>query len=196
LPEGTALPRLRTRWQKPAVAVLVLARRVTVEDNPRGAALAAFVMQTWTGFFVDIEDRTMQRTPTVTFHGLDHSETLEADIRTRIGALETYCGSIIGCRVIVELAQRHHQSGNHYHVRIDLSVPGEQIAVAHEASLHATAQATETGHATKDIEPDPERKHAFVAVREAFDVARRRLQDSARRARRSLKAEPEVHDGL
>ncbi len=137
----------------------------------------------------------MQLTPTVTFRGLDRSETLEADIRARIGALETYCGSIIGCRVVVELAQRHHHSGNHYHVRIDLSVPGEHIAVAHEASLYAKARATETGHATKNIEPDPERKDAFVAVREAFEVALRRLQDFTQRPRRSLKPEPEVHDG-
>lgn len=126
----------------------------------------------------------MQRTPTVTFHGLDRSDTLEADIRTRIGALETHYGSIIGCRVVVELAQRHHQSGNRYHVRIDLAVPGEHIAVAHEASLHATEQANEMEHATKNTEPDPERTHAFVAVREAFDIARRRLQDFAQQQRR------------
>ncbi len=126
----------------------------------------------------------MKRTPTVTFHGLDRSETLEADIRTRIGGLETYCSSIISCRVVVEFAQRHHRTGNHYHVRIDLAVPGEHIAVAHEASLHATAQATEIGHATKDTELDPERKHAFVAVHEAFDIARRRLQDFVQQQRR------------
>ena len=166
---------------------------VTARGNAPGAPLAALPLQTWTDLFVDIEDRTMQRTPTVTFRGLDRSETLEADIRTRIGGLETYCGSIISCRVVVELAQRHHRTGNHYHVRIDLAVPGEHIAVAHEASLHATAQTTAIGHATKDTEPDPERKHAFVAVREAFDIARRRLQDFATQQRR--RGGPEVAAG-
>jgi cold shock CspA family protein len=73
-------------------------------------------------------------------------------------------------------------------VRIDLTVPGEEIVVAHEASLHQTAQDVQTEKLTKEAEPDPERKHARVAIREAFDVARRRLQDFARRQRGVVKA--------
>jgi len=34
---------------------------------------------------------------------------------------------------------------------------------------------------------DPERKHVSVAIREAFDIARRRLQDYARRQRGAVK---------
>jgi cold shock CspA family protein/ribosome-associated translation inhibitor RaiA len=129
----------------------------------------------------------MQLTPTVTFHGIDHSAALETEIRTRIGALETYYSPIMGCHVLVELAERHHEAGNHYHVRIDLTVPGEEIVVAHEASLHATAQDLDVEKATKHAEPDPERKHARVAVHEAFDILRRRLQDYARRQRGTVK---------
>ena len=114
----------------------------------------------------------MQLTPTITFCGTDPSAALESDIRTRIGKLERYYNSIMGCRVLVELAQRHHQTGNHYHVRIDLTVPGEDIVVAHEASLHATAQDAGVEKSTKEGETNPERKHAHVAVREAFDIAR------------------------
>ena len=121
----------------------------------------------------------MQLTPTITFRGIDPSAALEAEIRTRIGKLETYYRSIMGCHVLVELAERHHETGNRYHVRIDLTVPGEEIVVAHEAGLHATAQDVDAEKATKEAEPDPERKHARVAVREAFDIARRRLQDYA-----------------
>jgi cold shock CspA family protein len=94
----------------------------------------------------------------------------------------------MGCRVLVELADRHHASGSRYHVRIDLTVPGEEIVVAHEASLHATAQDVDAETATKVAEPDPERKHARVAVREAFGIARRRLQDHGRRQRGTVKA--------
>jgi cold shock CspA family protein/ribosome-associated translation inhibitor RaiA len=129
----------------------------------------------------------MQLTPTITFRGIDPSAALEAEIRTRIGKLETYCRPIMGCHVLVELAERHHETGNRYHVRIDLTVPGEEIVVAHEASLHATAQDVDAEKATKEAEPDPERKHARVAVREAFDIARRRLQDYARRQRGTVK---------
>jgi cold shock CspA family protein/ribosome-associated translation inhibitor RaiA len=130
----------------------------------------------------------MQLTPSITFRGIDHSAALEAEVRTHIGKLETYDRSIIGCHVLVELAQRHHEAGNRYHVRIDLTVPGELIVVAHDASLHATDQDIHLAKATKQDETDPERKHAFVAVREAFDIARRRLQDYARRQRGTVKA--------
>src|SRR5688572_12717981 len=91
----------------------------------------------------------MQVTPTITFRGIDHSAALEAEIRTRIGKLETYYRAIIACRVLLELAERHHEIGNHYHVRIDLSVPGEEIVVTHDASLHATAQDLDADKATK-----------------------------------------------
>ena len=129
----------------------------------------------------------MQLTPSITFRGIDPSAALEAEIRTRIGKLETYYHAIMGCHVLVEFAQRHHEAGNRYHVRIDLTVPGEAIVVAHDASLHATDQDIHLAKATKQDEADPERKHAFVAVREAFDVARRQLQDYARRHRGTVK---------
>jgi cold shock CspA family protein/ribosome-associated translation inhibitor RaiA len=129
----------------------------------------------------------MQLTPTITFRGIDSSTALESEIRARIGTLETYYRPIMGCRVLVELAARHHETGNRYHVRIDLTVPGEEIVVGHEASLHATAQDVDVEKATKEADLDPERKHARVAVHEAFDIARRRLQDYARRQRGTVK---------
>ena len=129
----------------------------------------------------------MQVTPTVTFRGFHPSPGLESDIERRIDRLSTYYGAIVACRVLVELAHRHHESGNRFHVRIELTVPGEQIVVRHEHGLHATAQDTDAERATKQDETDPERQHALVAVRQAFDVARRRLQDYARRQRGVVK---------
>jgi cold shock CspA family protein len=129
----------------------------------------------------------MPLAPSITFRGIAPSAALEADILARIRKLHTYYQAIMGCRVLVEFAERHHEIGNHYHVRIDLTVPGDEIVVAHDASLHATAQDVETERVTKEAEPDPERKHAHVAVREAFDIARRRLQDYARRQRGTVK---------
>ena len=130
----------------------------------------------------------MEFTPIITFRGIAPSAALEAEIRRRIGKLEEYYRPIMGCRVLVELAERHHESGNRYHVRIALTVPGEEVVVAHEAGLHATAQDVDAEKATKEAEVDPGRKHALVAVREAFDIARRRLQDYGRRQRGMVKA--------
>jgi cold shock CspA family protein len=134
------------------------------------------------------EEADMQLTPTITFRGVEPSAALEADIYAHIKKLETYYGFIMRCRVLVEFVQRHHEAGNRYHVRIDFTVPGEEIVVAHEGGLHATAQDTDAEKATKQAESHPERKHAHVAVREAFDAARRRLQDYARRQRGAVKA--------
>jgi cold shock CspA family protein len=130
----------------------------------------------------------MQLPPAITFRSFEPTPELEADIRHHIEALETYYRPIMHCRVLVELAQRHHENGNRYHVRIDLTVPGGEIVVAHEASLHSGAQDIGASQSTKQDEPDPERKHAHVAVREAFDVVRRRLQDYARRQRGAVKS--------
>ena len=129
----------------------------------------------------------MQLTPTITFRGVERTTALETEILTRLRKLETYYRGIMGCRVLVELVQRHHEAGNRYHVRLDLTVPGEEIVVAHEAGLHATAQDVDAEKLTKVAESDPERKHARVAIREAFDIARRRLQDYARRQRGAVK---------
>jgi cold shock CspA family protein/ribosome-associated translation inhibitor RaiA len=130
----------------------------------------------------------MHLPPTITFRGIDHSPSLEADILTRIHRLETYYRSITGCRVLVELVQRHHETGNRYHVRIDVTVPGDEIVVTHEANLHAAVQDAELSKTARVDEPDPERKHVRVAIREAFDIARRQLQDYARRQRGAVKA--------
>jgi cold shock CspA family protein len=129
----------------------------------------------------------MHLTPTITFRGVERTTALETEILTRLRKLETYHRGIMGCRVLVELVQRHHEAGNRYHVRIDLTVPGQEIVVAHEAGLHATAQDVDAEKLTKVAESDPERKHARVAIREAFDVARRQLQDYARRQRGAVK---------
>jgi cold shock CspA family protein len=129
----------------------------------------------------------MQLTPTMTFRGVRRSDRVEAEVTARLRKLETYYHGIMGCHVLLELVQRHHEAGNRYHVRIDLTVPGEEIVVSHEASLHATDQDIHLAKATKQDEAEPERKHALVAVHEAFDAARRRLQDYARRRRGTVK---------
>ena len=82
----------------------------------------------------------MQITPTITFRGIKRSPAIEAAIHERFDKLEHVHRGIIGCRVLVELAQRRLESGNRYHVKIDLIVPGDSLAVTHQASLYSTAQ--------------------------------------------------------
>ncbi len=83
----------------------------------------------------------MTMTPTITFRRMRGTEALDADIRARLEKLERYCPTLMGARVLVEPLARHHRAGTHYHIRIDITVPGEEIAITHEASLRPTTRA-------------------------------------------------------
>ena len=122
----------------------------------------------------------------VTFRGMGRVDWLEAEIQERAAGLERYYPSITGCRV-VEPPHRHHQDGNRYHVRVDLTVPGEEVVVSREASLHAAEQDAGVSFHSIRAEVGPERRYANVAVREAFEAARRQLQDVRRRQRGAVK---------
>jgi hypothetical protein len=83
--------------------------------------------------------------------------------------------------VLVELPHRHRHDGRHFHVRIDITVPhGEPIVISHEPSLHRQLKQVDEDAHRKDTEIERTRRYASVAIREAFDAARRRLEDFAR----------------
>jgi cold shock CspA family protein len=124
----------------------------------------------------------------VTFRGLAHSDALESDILERVAKLEQVHSGIVRCRVLVELPHRHRRDGRHFHVRIELTAPGgDPIVVSHEPSLHGGLKhGDEDGH-RKKTEIENVHRYAFVAIREAFDTARRRLEDFARERRGAVK---------
>jgi ribosome-associated translation inhibitor RaiA len=107
----------------------------------------------------------MQLPLQVTFRNLPPSPALTEHIRTHALELERFHGRLISCRVLVEAHPRHHRRGRLYHVRVDLGVPGGELVVSRE---HALPQKHED---------------AYVAVREAFAVATRQLEDFVRRQR-------------
>jgi len=130
----------------------------------------------------------------VTFRNMDRLERVEAYIRSQVAKLEVYYDRIMSCRVIVEVPHRHHHEGNLYHIRIDLTVPGGEVVVKREASLHATEQRIDSEKPTKREEIHSSHKQIDLAIREAFEAARRQLQDYARRQRGDVKIEePRAH---
>lgn len=112
----------------------------------------------------------MQTPLKIAFRNLDRSAALEADIGSHAGKLEHFHPGIIGCSVVLEMRHRHHRHGNHYHVRIDVTVPGATLIADREPDEH---------HAYTD---------AYVAIRDAFAGMRRQLEDHARREDRRVKA--------
>jgi ribosomal subunit interface protein len=101
----------------------------------------------------------------VTFRDMPRSEAVEAEIRRRAEKLEEFCDRIMSCRVTVETPGGHKHQGKLHSVHIDLKVPGEEIASTRR-------------HEHEDV---------YVAVRDAFDAVRRRLEDYVRRIRGDTK---------
>jgi cold shock CspA family protein len=124
------------------------------------------------------------------------SEEIEAELRTRAAKLEKYCRDIESFRVAVDMPHRHHEEGNRFSVRIDMKMPGEELAVSHGSNLHAAGQDLDEREVAKQSEIEGMRKHRGLVIKEAFDVARRRLQDYARRRRHDVKTHEEPAHGL
>lgn len=101
----------------------------------------------------------------VTFRGLAHSEVLDAEVRERALWLQQFFDGITACHVRLEVPHRHHRDGRQFHVHIEIAVRrSEPIVVAAVQPL------------------------ASVAIHEAFDTARRQVQDFAREQRGFVKA--------
>jgi ribosome-associated translation inhibitor RaiA len=124
----------------------------------------------------------METPPTVTFRGVPRPELLESDIRTRLARLERYYPSIVSARVRVDFSGRH-RGGNRYRVLVELGVPGADVIVAHDASIRPGVLARGERRIQKKDESNSDHRNAKVAIRDAFEAARRRLQDYSKRRR-------------
>jgi ribosomal subunit interface protein len=111
----------------------------------------------------------MQTPLQIAFRNMDRSEAVGAKIEERAAKLERYYDEIMGCRVTVEAQHKHHRRGNHYHVRVDITVPGGELVASREPDEH---------HSYSDV---------YVAIRDAFSTMERQLEDYARRRRRQVK---------
>lgn len=105
----------------------------------------------------------------ITHRQMETSQALDEHIEAEAEKLERYFDKIMSCRVVVELPHRSQNKGQHFHVVVDLSVPGREIVVGRDPDARVTHE-------------DP-----YVAVTEAFKAARRQLKDTAQRRRREVK---------
>ncbi len=129
----------------------------------------------------------MTRPLQVTFRNMAVAPVLEEEVRARAAWLETFYGEIVGCRVLIEFPHRHRSRGRPVHIRVELALPGEDIVVNQETTRHVTLgdAASQIAHGTLAAQPD--HKDVVTAIHDAFDVARRRLEDFARRQRSDVK---------
>ncbi len=130
----------------------------------------------------------MQSPLHITFRNMKPSATIQEWVRTEADKLDSFYQRVMRCRVAIEVPHRHHREGSPYHIRIDLTVPGEEIVVKREPSLsHRARQLGETG-IKKHLEGKTSHKNLRLAINDAFRAAGRRLQDYARRQRGDIKS--------
>jgi ribosomal subunit interface protein len=105
---------------------------------------------------------------------MESSAAVEERIHERVGRLERIFDRITTCHVTVQAPHQHHHKGRIFDVRVDLRVPGAELVTKHEGSQN---------HAHEDV---------YVALRDAFDAAERRLEDFVQRhgAKREPRGEP------
>ncbi len=108
----------------------------------------------------------------ITMHEIPQSPELEAHIREKAGKLEEFHPRITSCRVTVEKLDRHSHQGGQFRVRIDVRVPGKEIVV------------------NRDHNED-----VYVALRDAFDSAKRQLEEQVREARGDVKLHEAAQHG-
>ena len=106
----------------------------------------------------------------ITFRDMEHSDAVETDIRNHVEKLEQlFPGLIMSCRVVAEQHHQHQHQGYLFHVRIDITVPGREIVVSRDPGQH---------HAHEDM---------HVAIRDAFNAARRQLLSHNQKIQREIK---------
>ena len=100
----------------------------------------------------------------ITFHGMASSEALENHIHEKVQALGQLHPNLTRCNVTIEMPHHHKHQGNTFNVRIDLYVPGNEIVVNRDAH-----------------------EDAYVALRQAFNAARRQVMLHAKKKRGDVK---------
>ena len=101
----------------------------------------------------------------ITFHHIDASNALETEIRSRDAKLDQFHPHVLSCRVVVTGEANRKQQGNPFSLRLDIKVKGHEFAITRSGSHE-----------------DP-----FVAVRDAFDAARRQIEALAQEMRGEVK---------
>ncbi len=105
----------------------------------------------------------------ISFRHMDPSPALEARIRKLASRLDHFSAHIMRCHVIVEVPHEHHHQGNLFEIGIDITTPGGEFSIRR-------------AHPRTHAHEDP-----YVALRDAFRAARRKLQDYEREHRGAVK---------
>lgn len=107
----------------------------------------------------------MKRPLEIHFRDMVPLPSLEPEIRRRAAKLEQWGMELMSCQVTVDASANRRRQGHEYQVRIDVRVPGDEVAI----NQH---------HRGDD---------AQLAVRAAFDAMDRELRERIERRREPLR---------
>ena len=137
----------------------------------------------------------MQLPIEVRFRNVDSLPAVEDWIREEVQKLERFFGGILGCHVMVERPHQRHERGNPFHIRVELTVPGDEIVVKHQPSVCRTSRQAGQPETTKQSEVEARHKDLRVALTDAFKAVGRRLQDYVHLRRRQIKTHEPLPEG-
>ena len=124
------------------------------------------------------EDKQAMQLPLqVTLRHMDSSPALETRIQELAQRLEKFSTQIMRCHVIVQAPHQHQHQGRLFEVTIDLTVPGREITIR---------QTHPSDHSHEDV---------YVALRDAFRAAKRKLQDYERERSQQVKTHVDLPQG-
>ncbi|PWU22450.1 MAG: 30S ribosomal protein S30 [Bdellovibrio sp.] len=106
----------------------------------------------------------------IQFRDIEKSDFIFNDVWEHTEKLERFFDRITSCQVVVSAPHQRHHRGRIYHIQIRLHLPGRDIVISTEP---------EKNHAHEDV---------YVAIRDAFDAARRQLEEGVDIGRRDVKA--------
>lgn len=111
----------------------------------------------------------MEEALEIVFRNIERSDYLVNLIQEKAGKLDQVYGHIIDGRVIMELPHKQHQTGNEYHVTIEMNVPGKRLVVSRSP-----------GDNSRHEDPLP-------TINDAFAAMMRQLEEYERRQRGDVK---------
>ncbi len=94
----------------------------------------------------------------ITFRHMESSAAVETRVHELVGHLGVFSDRIQSCRVVIDSPHRHHHQGKVFAVKVLLELPGDDVVV--------------------DMERPQRDNHEdlYVVLRDAFDAAKRQLQ--------------------
>lgn len=105
----------------------------------------------------------------ITARNFELTDLIREQIREKVEKLDSFYSDIMRCRVVVEVPHHHKHKGILYDIHIYMTAPGGEIVIKREPN--------------QDI---------YMAIRDAFDAARRKLEDYGRNQRGDVKQHEEI----